>query len=496
MSRSSAGTVHGTRRQRTLSARAVAAPLLLGQAMITLDASIVQVAGPQLQRGLHLSDATLQAAVSLTVLVHAAFLIVGARLGSRYGYGRLFVGGGCLFTAASLACAVAVTPSMFLAARAMQGLGAAFLAPQVLTLLQLTFNGDRRSKALSAYALVLAAGVAVGQVLGGVLLTTDPFGAGWRSVFVIDVVLGLTVLTWSAGRLPRRADHPGRRLELRGAATLACAMLALVTPLTFGADAGWPGWSWLLLAIAVIVFLVFAAHESRLAQNGGDPLVDPRMLARPGFAQGLSGVFVLMACYGGMLFTTTVHLQATLHRTALSAGLSFAGFSVGFGAASLTWPLLPRRWHFWIPPAASIPVAAATACLAGITTREDWPWYATVLLALAGAGSGAAYGSQLAGTVDLADDEQAGAASGVLATTNQLGVVIGVAIFGGLYLSVGPAAMSWVFAAMAACHASTGVLDGWLRVRHRRRVSAALAGSIPTPSSREVPGGSEVLPIP
>src|SRR5260370_34447295 len=154
-------------RRRVLAQWALAAAVLTGQAMASLDSAIVNVAGPAIQRDLRLSGPALQLAIYSYLLAYGVALVTGARLGGRHGYGRLFTWGMVIFTASSVACGLAGSPGILVAARTAQGAGAALLVPQGLSLLQVTFQGERRRRAVSAYGLVLAVGVAAGQVLGG-----------------------------------------------------------------------------------------------------------------------------------------------------------------------------------------------------------------------------------------------------------------------------------------------------------------------------------------
>ncbi len=190
---------------------------------------------------------------------------------------------------------------------------------------------------MSLYGLVLAVGVAAGQVLGGVLVSADLFGTGWRPVFLVNVPTGL-------------------------------AILATVIPLTFGAEAGWPGWSWPTLAAGLAALAVFARHERRLSGTGRDPLIDPDLLGDPGIRSGLAGIFTLHASYGGLLFTSAVYLQHALRQSPLTAGLTFAGYAAGFAAASVSWTRLPAAWQPRLPLAAFAAFAAACGLLCWLTS--------------------------------------------------------------------------------------------------------------------------------
>ena len=438
--------------RRVLAPWALATAVLAGQAMASLDAAIVNVAGPAIQHDLHLSAAALQLAIYSYLVTYAVALVTGARLGGRYGFGRLFGYGTAVFTVSSLACGLAVNPVMLVAARATQGLGAALLVPQVLSLLQITFDGERRRRAMSLYGLVLAVGVAAGQVLGGLLVSADLLGTGWRPIFLVNVPIGAAVLAFADGRLPGAGLAAGRsagqaRLDLAGAAWLAVAILALIVPLTFGADAGWPAWSWPVAAAGVAALAVFAQHERGLAATGREPLIDPALLARPGIRGGLTGIFTLHASYGGLLFTTAVYLQQAQHDSPLRSGLTFAGYAAGFAAASVTWTRVPSAWQPRLPGAAFAAFATVTGLLAWLTSGGGWPWQATVLLVIAGAAHGTGFDTIVHRTAAGVPATLTAAFSGMLATINQLAIVTGIAVAGTIYLS---AADSRVLAPMTA----------------------------------------------
>ena len=455
--------------RRVLGPWALAVAVLAGQAMASLDSAIVNVAGPAIQRDLRLSGPALQLAIYSYLVAYAVALVTGARLGGRHGFGRLFTWGVAIFTLSSLACGLAVTPAMLVAARTAQGLGAALLVPQLLSLLQITFQGERRRRAMSLYGLVLAVGVAAGQVLGGILVSADLFGAGWRPIFLVNVPAGLAVLACSAGRLPNRARTTAARLDLAGAGLLATAVLALIVPLTFGAGAGWPLWSWLVLAAGAAALVIFGRHEGRLAGGGRHPLIDPALMVGPGVRGGLTGIFILHSSYGGLLFTTAVYLQHALHESALQSGLTFAGYAAGFATASVTWTRLPAAWQPRLPAAAFAAFAAATGLLAWLTSVAAWPWEATAALVVAGAAHGAGFDALVHRAAAGVPTEHAASFSGVLATINQLAIVTGIAVAGTLYLSAARSPMTVVLLALASALAvtGTGVSLGLARARRQ-----------------------------
>jgi hypothetical protein len=311
------------------------------------------------------------------------------------------------------------------------------------------------------------------------------FGTGWRPIFLVNVPAGLAVLACAAGRLPAgprlgearlgearlgearlgnarlgNAERTYARLDLAGAAWLAAAIVALTVPLTFGADAGWPAWSWPALAAGAAGLVVFARHEKKLARAGREPLVDPALLARPGVRSTLTGIFTLHASYGGLLFTSALYLQHALHESALRSGVTFAGYAAGFAVASVTWTRLPAAWQSRLPQAAFAVFAAATGTLAWLLGTATWPWQATAVLVVAGAAHGTGFDTLVHRTAAGLPAGLAASFSGVLATINQLAIVTGIAVAGTLYLSAAGSTtlspMSVVMFALAAALTVTG----------------------------------------
>jgi MFS family permease len=196
----------------------VLATLLTAVFMTTADNSIVNVAVPSIAVGLGASGGQLELVVAGYVLAYAVLLVTGARLGSLFGYRRVFLIGLAVFTLGSLACGLAPDPVVLIASRILQGVGAATMVPQVLTGIQLTFDGTERARALALYSAALAGGAAAGQLLAGLLIAWDPYGTGWRSIFLINVPVGTALFALGLIRLP--SDHN------RGEGQLAVPLVA------------------------------------------------------------------------------------------------------------------------------------------------------------------------------------------------------------------------------------------------------------------------------
>lgn len=459
------------------SPNALLTVLLLGQFMAILDVSIVNVAAPTLRTDLHASGAGLQLAIAGYTISYAVLLITGARLGDRMGHGRAFRAGLAVFTAASLLCGTAPTTGTLIAFRILQGAGAALMIPQVMSLIQRSFDGPARARALSLYSAVIACGAVVGQVLGGVMVSADLLGTGWRPVFLVNVPIGLALLGWARRQLPADRGTPGRALDPAGVVTLSGAVLLLVLPLVLGHEEQWPTWCWISLAASPIVFAAFVRVERRLAARGGAPLVSTRVLRAPGLLVGAAALFLALINYGGYLFSFALHLQGGLGESAVHAGLSFAPMALGFGATGLTWRRLPARWHAPLIPVGLAVAAAGYMLLAALLRGGgDGGAPAEFALLLVGLALGIAFSPMINVALTHVPLGDAADASGVLVTVFQLGQVVGVAALGTTYLTLdrlpGPQAsahaISVTLVALAGCALGAGAFSVAL-VRPRRR---------------------------
>src|SRR5262249_47131432 len=233
--------------RRAASPGAILAIVLTGQFMALLDASVVNVAAPAIHASLHASGAGLQLVIAGYVITYAVLLVTGARLGDIIGYRRMFLAGVALFTLASLGCGLAGSAGVLIALRFVQGLGAAAMIPQVLSLIQRTYTGAARARAMTIYAAVIAGGGVGGPGGGGVLISADLFGSTWRPVFLVNVPIGAALLAAGALYLPADRGESGRTVDLHGLLTLSPAVFAFVLPLVLGQSEHWPAWVWACL---------------------------------------------------------------------------------------------------------------------------------------------------------------------------------------------------------------------------------------------------------
>jgi Major Facilitator Superfamily len=412
--------------------------LLAGQFMALLDVTIVNVAMPTIGRSLHASGAELQLVVAGYTVSYAMMLITGARLGDLYGRRRMFMIGVAIFSVASLTCGIAPSVGVLIAARFVQGAGAAAMMPQIMSVIQVRFDGTARARALSAYTAVLSSGFVAGQVIGGVLVTANLFGQTWRPVFGVNVPIGLAVLALVPRVVPR--DTPGekrRQLDLAGLAIAVPAVFLVVLPLMLGHQEHWPSWVFGCIAAGLALAVTFVLAERRIAHRGGDPLLNLDVLRAPGLVPGLAAVAVLMLTYGGFLFSFALHLQAGLGDSALRAGLTFAPCALVFGVCGYFWRRLPASWHHLLAPAGCLVAVGGYLAVASVL-GSGGPGGVLLQVGLVVTGAALALGFSPLVTYALVRVplRHAADASGLLTSTIQLGQAVGVAIFGSLFLAL------------------------------------------------------------
>nr|WP_275587192.1 MFS transporter [Micromonospora terminaliae] len=413
--------------------------MLTGQAMASMDTSIAAVAAPAIRADLAGPPAVQQLVLAGYTLTFAVLVVVGARLGARHGYPRVFLLGLAGFTLASLACGLAPGPATLVAARVAQGAAGALMVPQVLSLIQAAVPAAARARAVGAYSMVLALGVAAGQVLGGLLVTLDLGGLTWRAAFLVNVPVGVALQV--VGRrvfagLP--ADPPRREpLDLPGVLLLAAAMLTLVVPLVLGGDLAWPGWVRAAAVAAGAAGLwLFLGYEVRRARRDAAPLLDVTVLRHPGVPAGLLACCVVMGCYAGFLFVLTLRLQDGLGFTALAAGLAFLPYASGFALCGLAVARLPERGRAVLPVAGPAVLAAVVVAVAGLAAA-GWPWPAgSALLLVGGAAHAASFSPLVTRLTRVVPAGAAAALSAAVSTGTLLAAVLGVTLVGGLHLAL------------------------------------------------------------
>lgn len=405
--------------RRTSIALAIIATV---QLMIILDSTVVNVALPEIQRDLGFSSASLSWVLNAYTLTFGGLLLLGGRMGDLLGRRRAFLGGVALFTVASFAGGLAGTDGQLLAARAIQGIGAAVAAPSVFALVMTNFaEGTERNRALGVVTAVSAAGGSIGLILGGMLTTW----ASWRWTLFINVPIGLAVLPL-AHRFLDESERATGRFDVAGAISSTLGAGALVYGFIRVAEDGWGEPVALAsFALAVVVLAGFVAHEARAAQ----PLLPLRLLAGRTAAGGYLAMLALPAALFGMFFFLTQYLQQVQDLSALTTGLAFLPLTaLIFGMSQVVPGLLPK---FGPRPFLLGGLGLIVAGMAWLTQISVDTGYLTGMLGpmlLFGTGAGLAFMPLSAIILSSARVEDSGAASGLLNAMQQVGGTLGLAI--------------------------------------------------------------------
>lgn len=402
--------------------------------MALVDVTIVNVAIPTMQLKLHASGAALQLVVSGYTIAYAMLLVTGARLGQLRGPRLLFMSGLLTFTFASLACGFAPNATALICARFVQGAGAAAMVPQLISVIQLRFTGGARVRALSVYSATLASGAVVGQILGGVLVSANIFGASWRVVFLVNVPVGLVLACLVPRFVPADRVPTGQRLDLRGLFVLATAVLLVVVPLVLGREEGWPAWAWASMVAGLVGVAAFVAIERTVVRRGGNPLLNIRVFEAKGIRPAVAVLAIGMIGYGGFLFSLALHLQRGLGDSPLKAGLTFAPAAAMFGLVSFLWRRVPAAMFAWLPLAGLAVAGAGYVALAA--SLQAGGWWLLLPLIVVGGGLAMAFAPAMSLALLNVPAREAPDASGLLTTVIQLAQVVGVAVFGSVFLSL------------------------------------------------------------
>jgi MFS family permease len=414
--------------------------LLVGAFLPPLDFFIVNVALPSIQQDLGASSSAEQLVISSYAALYAVTLITGGRLGDLFGQERMFVVGLLGFALASTFCGLAWSPWALICGRALQGVTAAVMAPQALASVQAIFSEKEKHLALSLYGAVFGLAAVVGQALGGILISFDVFGLGWRAIFLVNLPVALLVIV-SAIPLLRKTRARGRRkLDLVGTALSMVTLAALIVPLIEGREAGWPLWAWMSLAVVPILGGAFWRYQGTLARAGGCPLLDPKGLSAPGLARGLT-VALLFYTISTFFLLFSVYLQQAVHTSALDAGLVFLPFGLGYLLGPLISPAFRRGLGPFVTPLGMSLEAIglySIAWLIGATTPGVLPdhLWLVALLFLTGFGQGLATPGLMHMVTGRVPPVFSGMIAGVTSSTLQVSVALSVAVIGGIFYAL------------------------------------------------------------
>lgn len=397
--------------------------LALAQFLVVLDASIVNIALPSLGAELHLDTSTLSWVITAYVLPFGGLLLLGGRLSDRYGHRRLFMAGVAGFAVASAAAGFANSGAWLLTSRAVQGASAALLAPAALALLtKLFMDPQDRAKALGIWGAVAGIGSAAGVLLGGVL--TSSFG--WSSVFYVNVPVGLLVILATPFLIAK--DKRGERasLDMPGATAVTAAIVTLVFALSEIERVGWT--SPLTLTLAGVSLMLLAAFV-RIERRAANPLVPLGIFRNKSVLGGNLAMFLIGGATTGLFFALSVYMQQVLHYDAMKAGLTQLPLAGALVVIAGAVPALVKKFGTRRTLASSLLLLAAG--LIWLSLAPSDASFAAHLLGpsvVIGIGLGGAFVAGTELSVHGVDDSEAGMASGLVNTSQQIGGAIGLAV--------------------------------------------------------------------
>ncbi|WP_157692445.1 MFS transporter [Paenibacillus tuaregi] len=413
------------------------AVLLLGTFMVILDSFIVNVAIPTIQEQLHANGTQIQFIVAAYVLSYAVLLITGARLGDWLGRKTMFITGMLIFIISSALCGMSSSADFLIFSRVLQGIGAAILIPQVLSIIQVVFPAEEKGKAIGFYGAVSGLGLVAGQIIGGVMLHLNLWGLGWRSVFLINVPIGILAVLAIIPLVRESRSTEKKGIDLVGILILTLTLLLLIYPLVVGSEAGWPLWVFFCFAGSILCFTLFLFYEQRMIRSGKAPLVPVSIFSEHSFRYGVFTILTFQVGNSGFFLVTSLALQEGLHLTAMQSALAFMPIGVAFFLGSLLSPKWAKagipvlRWGTLVSLVSYIAIA-----FIGFSSAADLNWQLFLVpFFFAGLGQGLVGAPLMATIMSGVGSKFAGSASGILSTFMQTANALGVAVIGSLFFS-------------------------------------------------------------
>ncbi|MEA2430331.1 MAG: hypothetical protein QOI19_804 [Thermoleophilaceae bacterium] len=398
----------------------------IGTFMLLLDVTIVNVALPAIQKDLHADFTDLQWVIDAYALMLASVLLVSGSIADIVGRRRIFVLGLGLFSAASLACGLATTPTFLTLARAVQGIGGAMLFATSLALLAHAFQGKERATAFGVWGATIGGAVAIGPLAGGVL--TDSLG--WEWIFFVNVPIGVIASFVTVAKVEESKDPSQTKVDWLGAVTFSAALFMLVFALIRGNAEGWGSTTIVVLFVETgLLLIAFIALELRNDQ----PMLDLSLFRKPSFAGASVAAFTLSAGMISLFLYIVLYIQNVLGYSPLETGVRFLPLSItSFFVAPLAGRLSARLPARSLLGGGLIVVGIGLLLQGGISDNSDW----TTLLAgfiVAGAGIGTVNPTLAQVSIAVVDPRKSGMASGINNTFRQVGIATGIAALGAIF---------------------------------------------------------------
>ncbi len=415
------------------------AVLLCATFVQLVDINIVNIAIPSIQSQLNTNFASAELIIAGYQMTFAAFLMLAAKLGDRFGPKQIFLIGMFGFTISSLGCAMSENQVELVGFRLIQGAASATMFPQVLTHIQLEFPPSLRSKLLAIYGAVAGVAYLVGPATSGILLHLNPFGLGWRSIFLVNLPIGIVALVGGV-LLLRRTVPPARvDVDYLGAALFGLFTAALVFPLAYGRESGWPLWLVLILIGSPIPLIAFILRERYRSSRGLEVLLPGELISTAVFRRGIFLTVIFFMAISPFLFAFTLYLQLGQNLSPLYAGLTTLPYAAGAAVLSaFSYRISRRLGKFALLLGSSILTAAMVLLFVLFQIRGTSVDGFVVAPALVLAGAGFGIFEPSVNTVVLSGVSRrgAGVASGALLSVQQLAGALGIGILGLIYFSL------------------------------------------------------------
>ncbi|MFD0155062.1 MFS transporter [Streptomyces sp. NPDC055721] len=408
--------------------------------MDLVDATIVNIAIPSIERDLGASFGAIQWITAGYALAFAAGLITGGRLGDIYGRKRLFLLGTAGFTLASALCGFAANPEMLVASRLLQGAAAAMMVPQVLSIIHVTFPAHERGKVFGMFGAIIGLGAVSGPLLGALLTQWNIAGLEWRPIFLINLPVGIAGLILGRKFITESKAPKALRLDIVGMLLATAALLMLIYPLTRGRELDWPLWGHLMMVGSLFVFAAFVLYEKYKTRKDGSPLVELSLFKVKSFAAGIAVQLTFGVVLGIFFLVWTLYMQIGLGWTPLKAGVTGVPFSIAVSlAAGLSvQKLVPRFGRKVLQAGALTMIAGVLLYLfeAGRYGTAITSWQMVPPLVVMGLGMGLIVAPLTDAVLSEVPREHAGSASGLINTTGQMGNALGLGLVSVVFFGV------------------------------------------------------------
>ena len=428
-----------------------------------MDIFIVNVAIPEIQKGIHGTDGDIQLVIALYLLGYAIFLVTGGRAGDYFGKKKVFIGSMFFFVVISAACGFAQMPWQLNTARFLQGVSAAWMIPQGITYIQILFpEGRERVQALGIYGSVAGSASVIGQFLGGILPEIDWYLEGWRLIFFINLPIGLAVVPLALLVLSRDGRRSDARFDFSGVLLLTGALVCLIYPLIRGRELNWPWWCLAMLGAGAMLLALIVKDQKLKLSADRQPLLDVRLFGFRQFNIGMAIVLCYFMVQDSYFMINVMLLEAGLGFSSAETGMLFVFQGVGYVAASLvSLRLVPLFGKKVLQAGVLIMISTLALHLFVLNNAQVDRHLLYPILFAYGTGCGSVLPSLLAIGLQNIPAELVGAASGTFSTFQQTAIALGIGVIGGIFFShlgAVPDVAAYISAYRVATLANIGLL--------------------------------------